>query len=77
MACTNLLLIICVLGIAAGRPEVEDLKPKGALPGDYITATKPNTLSDAPNLGRDLYTAFANNLCGCNIRWTRGGRPKA
>ena len=43
----------------SGGPEVEDLKPKGALPGDYVLATKPNTLSDAPNHGRYLYTAFA------------------
>ena len=51
MDCTKRLIIICVVGIAAGRPEVEDLKPKGALPGVYRPAKKPNTLSDAPNFG--------------------------
>ena len=62
MDCARLVLTICLVGIAAGRPDVEDLRPKGSLPGDYIPAAKPNTLSDAPNLGRYLYTTFANNL---------------
>ena len=49
-------IISCVFGIA-GESEVEDLKPAGALPGDYRPVTKkssgPTKLSIDP-----LYTSM-------------------